>query len=100
MTEGSNTINKSITFTSVICCAVFIIATMISPEGVKGGFDKLFKFFTGNFGWTYLVCVAGFVLFCFVLTVPRFCFVLLFVCLFVCGLLCFVLFCFVIVTHS
>ena len=72
MTEGSNTINKSITFTSVICCAVFIIATMISPEGVKGGFDKLFKFFTGNFGWTYLVCVAGFVLFCFAMAFSKY----------------------------
>lgn len=63
--RSDNTMDKGITFTSVICCAVFIIATMISPEAVKGGFDKLFKFFTGNFGWTYLVCVAGFVLFCF-----------------------------------
>lgn len=65
MKENSDAIDKGITFTSVICCAVFIIATMISPEGVKGSFDKLFKFFTGNFGGVYLVCVAGFVLFCF-----------------------------------
>ena len=72
MQEKSRTIDRGITFTSVICCAVFIIATMISPEKVKGVFDTLFKFFTGNFGWIYLVCVAGFVLFCFVMALSKY----------------------------
>ncbi|WDP91632.1 MAG: BCCT family transporter [Desulfobacter sp.] len=72
MQDQSQTIDRGITFTSVICCAVFIIATMISPEGVKGVFDSLFKFFTGNFGWTYLTCVAGFVLFCFAMAFSKF----------------------------
>ncbi|MCG8567339.1 MAG: BCCT family transporter, partial [Desulfobacterales bacterium] len=52
--------------------AVFIIATLISSEGVKGGCDKLFKFFTGYFGWTYLTCVAGFVLFCFAVALGKY----------------------------
>ncbi|MCG8566198.1 MAG: BCCT family transporter, partial [Desulfobacterales bacterium] len=70
--KSEHSINRSITFTSVICCAVFIIATLISPEGVKGGCDKLFKFFTGYFGWTYLTCVAGFVLFCFAVALGKY----------------------------
>ncbi len=72
MQESNATIDRGITFTSVICCAVFIIATMISPEGVKNVFDRLFRFFTGNFGWAYLVCVAGFVFFCFFMALSKY----------------------------
>ena len=72
MKKEINTVDKGITMASVLCCAVFIVATMISPEGVKGVFDKLFKFFIHNFGWTYLLCVAGFVVFCFIMALGRF----------------------------
>ncbi len=72
MKEQSNTIDKGITITSVLCCAAFIVATMISPEGVKGLFDTLFKFFINNFGWAYLLCVAGFVVFCFAMAFSRY----------------------------
>jgi glycine betaine transporter len=72
MKEQVNTIDKGITITSVLCCAGFIVATMISPEGVKGLFDTLFKFFINNFGWAYLLCVAGFVVFCFAMAMSRY----------------------------
>ena len=72
MQQKFQTIDKDIAVTSVICCAVFIIATMISPENVKAGFDTIFKFFTDTLGWSYLVCVAGFVLFCFVIACSRY----------------------------
>ncbi|MFK5953510.1 MAG: BCCT family transporter [Desulfobacterium sp.] len=72
MTEEPNTIDKGITITSVLCCAAFIVATIISPEGVKGLFDTLFKFFINNFGWAYLLCVAGFVVFCFAMAFSRY----------------------------
>ena len=72
MAEQPNTIDKGITITSVLCCAAFIVATMISPEGVKGLFDTLFKFFINNFGWSYLLCVAGFVVFCFAMAFSRY----------------------------
>ncbi|MBF0258515.1 MAG: DUF2627 family protein [Desulfamplus sp.] len=72
MQESSNSINKGVTFASVICCAIFIIATLISPDGVKEVFDKLFKFFINNFGWSYLLFVAGFVIFCFGVAFSKF----------------------------
>ena len=72
MQGKTQTIDKGITFTSVICCAVFIVATMISPQGVKETFDHLFKVFTGSFGWTYLACVAGFVVFCCAMALSKY----------------------------
>lgn len=72
MREQANTINMKVTVTSVIVCAVFIIATMISPEGVKKIFDTLFNLFKNNFGWAYMVGVAGFVVFCLVIAMGRF----------------------------
>ncbi|MBT4288145.1 MAG: glycine/betaine ABC transporter permease, partial [Deltaproteobacteria bacterium] len=65
MQENSSSIDKGVTFASVTCCAIFIIATLISQDGVKAVFDTLFKFFITNFGWSYLLIVAGFVVFCF-----------------------------------
>lgn len=72
MRENSNSIDKGVTFASVICCAIFIVATLISPEGVKEVFDKLFKFFIENFGWSYLLLVAAFVVFCFGIAFSKF----------------------------
>ena len=72
MHENSNSIDKGVTFASVACCAIFIVATLISPDGVKEVFDKLFKFFITNFGWSYLLCVAGFVVFCFGIAFSKF----------------------------
>ena len=72
MKEKFSTIDKRITFTSVLCCMIFISATLISPAAVKGGFDKLFKFFITNFGWTYLLCVAGFVVFCLAMAFSKY----------------------------
>jgi glycine betaine transporter len=67
-----HSIDKKITITSVIVCALFISATLVSPEGTKTVFDDCFQFFIQNFGWTYMVCVAGFVIFCFGLAVSRY----------------------------
>lgn len=72
MQENSNSIDKGVTFASVICCGIFIVATLLSPTGMKEVFDKLFKFFIENFGWSYLLCVAGFVVFCFGMAFSRF----------------------------
>lgn len=72
MKELSNAIDTKVTITSIVICGVFIVATMISPEGVKSLFDTLFSFFKNNFGWTYLFGVAGFVIFCLILGMNRF----------------------------
>lgn len=72
MKDQSNVIDIKVTITSVAICAVFIVATMISPEGVKKVFDTLFNFFKNNFGWTYMLGVTGFVGFCFILALSRF----------------------------
>lgn len=65
-------LDKSITIGSVVVCSIFIIATLISAEWVKEVFNSIFQFFIKNFGWSYLLIVAGFVLFCFVMAVSKY----------------------------
>ena len=72
MQTPDNAIDKTITISSVLVCSVFIVATLISADMVKEVFNKIFKFFINNFGWSYLLCVAGFVLFCFVMAMSKF----------------------------
>ncbi len=72
MSEAPAKIDKSITIGSVIVCSIFIVATLISAEWVKEVFDKIFKFFINNFGWSYLLIVAGFVLFSFVMAMTKY----------------------------
>jgi glycine betaine transporter len=72
MKKPDNTLDKGITIASVLVCSVFIVATLISADMVKAVFDKIFKFFINNFGWSYLLLVAGFVLFCFIIAMSKF----------------------------
>lgn len=67
-----NTIDKTVSIASAVCCLAFVFLTMASPEQVKDLFDKIFKFFIGYFGWAYMACVAGFVLFCLLIAFSRF----------------------------
>ncbi|MBF0242774.1 MAG: BCCT family transporter [Desulfamplus sp.] len=72
LSNGKGVIDKGVMSASIVCCAIFIVATLISPDGVKGLFDKLFKFFIDNFGWSYLLFVALFVIFCFAVAFSKF----------------------------
>ena len=72
MEENKGGIDKTITIGSVIVCSIFIVATLISADMVKEVFDKIFKFFISNFGWAYLLIVAGFVAFCFTMALTKF----------------------------
>ena len=65
-------LDKPITIGSVAVCSIFIIATLISADMVKDVFNTIFQFFIKNFGWAYLLIVAGFVLFCFIMALSRF----------------------------
>lgn len=65
-------LDMSITIGSVIVCSVFIVATLISADMVKQVFNDIFQFFIKNFGWAYLLLVAGFVLFCFVMAISKY----------------------------
>lgn len=65
-------LDKSITIGSVLVCAIFIVATLISADTVKTVFNDIFQFFIKNFGWAYLLIVAGFVFFCFVMALSKF----------------------------
>jgi glycine betaine transporter len=72
MQTSERRIDKTITISSVVICSVFIVATLISADWVKQVFDRIFKFFIDNFGWSYLLIVAGFVLFCFIMAMTKF----------------------------
>jgi glycine betaine transporter len=69
---NDNTIDKTVSITSALCCLAFVFMTMASPDQVKELFDKVFKFFISNFGWAYMTCVAGFVVFCLAVAFSRF----------------------------
>jgi len=69
---NDNTIDKTVSIVSAVCCLTFVFMTMASPTRMKAIFDHIFKFFIANFGWAYMTCVAGFVLFCFVMAFSRF----------------------------
>ena len=72
MKDTTVNIDKSITIGSVIVCSIFIVATLLSAEMVKEVFDKIFKFFINNFGWSYMLIVAGFVIFSFFMAMTKF----------------------------
>lgn len=72
MKEQSSAIDIKVTIASVITCGIFIVASMISPDGVKGIFDTLFTILKTNFGWVYMAGVAGFVLFCLVIALGKY----------------------------
>ena len=64
MQESKAKLDMTITIGAVVVCSIFIVATLFSADLVKEVFDKIFQFFIKNFGWAYLLIVAGFVLFC------------------------------------
>ena len=68
---NDKSIDKQIFISSAVVCGIFIAVTLLSPEGVKQVFDKIFKFFIANFGWAYMLVVAGFVLFCLAVAFSR-----------------------------
>ncbi|SDP68595.1 BCCT family transporter [Desulforhopalus singaporensis] len=65
-------IDKTISIGSALICSFFIVATLISADTVKDVFSKIFNFFIANFGWAYLLVMAGFVVFSFVMAMTRF----------------------------
>lgn len=67
-----NGIDKTITISSALICSVFIVAALISADTVKTVFGDIFNFFIKNFGWTYLLVMAGFVIFSFTMAVTKF----------------------------
>lgn len=69
---SSKGVDKTISFGSAIICGFFIIATFISADTVKDVFQQIFNFFIANFGWTYLLVMAGFVIFSFVMATTKF----------------------------
>jgi glycine betaine transporter len=72
MQESKAKLDMTITIGAVVVCSIFIVATLFSADLVKEVFDKIFQFFIKNFGWAYLLIVAGFVLFCFLMAVSRY----------------------------
>lgn len=69
---NDNSIDKTVSIISAICCLAFVFLTMASPEYAKTLFDKIFQYFITSFGWAYMLCVAGFVGFCLVVAFSRF----------------------------
>lgn len=72
MYTGKAKLDMPITIGSVLLCSIFIVNTLISADMVKSVFNQIFQFFIKNFGWSYLLIMAGFVLFCFWMAMSKF----------------------------
>lgn len=57
---------------SLAVVAVTVIFSLTMPESFKAGADWLFAFFTGKFGWFYMITMTSFVFFCAILAFSRF----------------------------
>ncbi|MDD2497334.1 MAG: BCCT family transporter [Desulfitobacteriaceae bacterium] len=56
-------IDKAIFGISVVVCAIFVLWGAIIPEKAGQTFSTWQAFFTDNFGWTYMIVVAAFIVF-------------------------------------
>ncbi len=65
-------IDKKIFGISAVICAIFVVWTIATPEGMQAIFDVLFNFFITNLGWFYLICVSLFLIFCIVLALSKY----------------------------
>ncbi|WP_051533745.1 glycine betaine uptake BCCT transporter [Desulfitibacter alkalitolerans] len=65
-------IDKTIFWGSAIICLVFVLIASTNPAAVSKIFSVLFSFFIDNLGWTYLLAVSGFVIFCLFLAISKY----------------------------
>ena len=65
-------IDKPVFLGGAIICALFIIWTILSPQGVGSVFSSILSTFTSDFGWLYLVVVSFFIVFLLYLALSRY----------------------------
>jgi glycine betaine transporter len=65
-------IDQRIFWVSAVIGLLFVILAMISPEGVTNAFSVIFNFTIVNLGWSYLICGALFLFFCFALAFSKY----------------------------
>jgi len=65
-------IDQRIFWVSAVIGLLFVIWAMISPAGVTNAFSIIFNFTIVNLGWTYLICGALFLFFCFALAFSKY----------------------------
>lgn len=65
-------IDKRIFWVSAAICILFVIWAMLSPTGVTAAFTVIFNFSIQNLGWTYMISVALFLIFCIALALSKY----------------------------
>lgn len=65
-------VDNHIFWISAIIAAIFVIWTVLMPEQAGGVFSSILAFLTGNFGWSYLLAMTLFLLFCIVVAISKF----------------------------
>lgn len=65
-------VDKSIFYISAVICVIFVLWTIALPDSASKAFNACLSFLTGNFGWSYLISVSIFLVFCLVVAFSRF----------------------------
>ena len=64
--------NNTVFIISLIVTVLIIVFSLATPNGFAAVANALFGFFTGQFGWLYMIVMFSFVVFCIILGFSRF----------------------------
>jgi choline/glycine/proline betaine transport protein len=72
MTNGKVSTDRSVLYISAGIILVFVLFGMFLPKGMGTVINAVFNFLTTDFGWLYLLTVAGFIVFAYLIAFSRF----------------------------
>ncbi|ADG83778.1 glycine betaine uptake BCCT transporter [Thermincola potens] len=64
--------DKTLSWVMGILAVVFVLAGSIFPQRMNQALQNALQFITGNFGWSFLLIVLGFVAFCLILAFSKY----------------------------
>ena len=65
-------IDKSVFWISAVIAVIFVLWAVVFPEGAGASFGAVQGFLTKSFGWSYLMVVAAFLVFCIWIAFSRY----------------------------
>ncbi|MCG8483577.1 MAG: BCCT family transporter [Clostridia bacterium] len=72
MGKNLENIDKKVLFISVSICVLFVLWTMGAPEYVSGVLDNILSWCLTNLGWYFLLSLAGYLAFLFILAFSKY----------------------------
>lgn len=72
MASGNNSENRTVLYVSAVIVLFFVLFGMFLPNEMGKVVNAVFAFLTNDFGWLYLLSVAGFIVFAFGIAFSRY----------------------------